>query len=682
MKYCSAVILCFTGIFLSAGQFELAPGKETVLNIPASDSSRILRIRARLNLPEGREAWGGYFLGMTLNGKELPLPVNTGILWNIAKVPPVSAPQYSEGKKAWFVKADSNWIAFDCEIPGNAFRRTAYLAWKNIRGDRSGYTNAYYDKVFRLDERENALSLKNCSERYTMICDIATAPLHGDLLFSQPAAGKSILPWSFPECSEVRGVLKLRVCAGEREPAMLALRNLGKNDVAFSWNLADFRAVSGAVIPASAADIRVQEYYKVKDGSATLQYAGLDGHVLRIPDRLTAQKIWRVKKNESGALWLLLTAPENAAPGIYRSELVLNGICRIPVELEILPFKLARSPRIYGLWTNSLPGRDGKKRKQQVQDLQKHGISNILLDAWTVPVPLAKDGTPDTRHFDRALAWLKEEGLNRQVLIYGLLGPLLRDIGKVAGTNDYTAPEFQKILIPAFETLALHAERQGFQIYFHCTDEPDIHPDTVPAFEKFCRMLRNRTALKIASNATPAGVRKWEGLLDLNLSAAYNGVIDGWLGKGYVNPFYRQWGECPPEYIREHCRYSYVQVRSRNPLSARADFGFYCDAMNLKGMWGFAYYWDSSDWYIAWPFPENDGRYGTTVGWEMLHAGIQDSRCLHTLHELAARKGETVQFKLPAMPELMRMEAEELAALRNEIIEEILNLSHNDKEKQ
>lgn len=81
---------------------------------------------------------------------------------------------------------------------------------------------------------------------------------------------------------------------------------------------------------------------------------------------------------------------------------------------------------------------------------------------------------------------MKEEGLNRQVLIYGLLGPLLRDIGKAAGTDDYTAPEFQKILIPVFETLALHAERQGFQIYFHCTDEPDIHPDTVPAFEKFC----------------------------------------------------------------------------------------------------------------------------------------------------------------------------------------------------
>ena len=66
----------------------------------------------------------------------------------------------------------------------------------------------------------------------------------------------------------------------------------------------------------------------------------------------------------------------------------------------------------------------------------------------------------------------------------------------------------------------------------------------------------------------------------------------------------------------------------------------------------------------------------------MLHAGIQDSRCLHTLRELAAGKGKTVQFRLPAMPELMRMEAEELAALRNEIIEEILNLSHNDKEKQ
>ncbi|MEI3003804.1 MAG: hypothetical protein V8T87_04190 [Victivallales bacterium] len=78
-------------------------------------------------------------------------------------------------------------------------------------------------------------------------------------------------------------------------------------------------------------------------------------------------------------------------------------------------------------------------------------------------------------------------------------------------------------------------------------------------------------------------------------------------------------------------------------LSARADFGFYCDAMNLKGMWGFAYYWDSSDWYIAWPFPENDWTSCILLSAGKIHAGIQeDSRCLHTLHELAARKGETV----------------------------------------
>ena len=54
---------------------------------------------------------------------------------------------------------------------------------------------------------------------------------------------------------------------------MLALRNLGKNDVAFSWNLADFRAVSGAVIPASAADIRVQEYYKAEEGKDPMEEA-------------------------------------------------------------------------------------------------------------------------------------------------------------------------------------------------------------------------------------------------------------------------------------------------------------------------------------------------------------------------------------------------------------------------
>ncbi|MEI3003803.1 MAG: hypothetical protein V8T87_04185 [Victivallales bacterium] len=103
----------------------------------------------------------------------------------------------------------------------------------------------------------------------------------------------------------------------------------------------------------------------------------------------------------------------------------------------LLPSSLPALRVFTGFGPAAAGGGTERKGNQQVQDLQKHGISNILLDAWTVPVPLAKDGTPDTRHFDRALAWLKEEGLNRQVLIYGLLGPLLRDIGKAAGTDDY-----------------------------------------------------------------------------------------------------------------------------------------------------------------------------------------------------------------------------------------------------
>ncbi len=351
---------------------------------------------------------------MLLDGKEFGKPVNTGDMLNIAKVPPQTTPLYSAEKKAWFVKADSNWIAFDSEVPGNAFAKTLYLNSKNVRDDRSGYTNAYYDKVFVIDGQKHTLTLKNLSPRYTIVYDIAEAPFRSEALFFMPVAGKSIFPWSFPECHEIKEKFTARICPGERDVLMLAMRNFSKSDMVLTWELDK---------PLFKTDIRVQT--NRQEAPAWLSYIKPQVKDTALPDRLTAAAKWEIKANESGALWLMVEVPANAQPGKYQTSLNFSSGAKIPVEIEVLPFTLEKSGRNYGLWVNSLPGRDEQKRRQQTGDLHRHGINNILLDAWTVPVPVAKDGTPDTGNFDKALAWLKAENLNQKVLIYGLLDPLL-----------------------------------------------------------------------------------------------------------------------------------------------------------------------------------------------------------------------------------------------------------------
>lgn len=653
MKRLLVAILLLSGVLLPGSTFDLAPGTSTRIsfNVPAK---ALLKVRARLDMPEGKEGWGGYFMGLAINGKMPGMPVNTGKkVWNLTRVPLESADQYSPAKDAWFVKADSDFIAFNGE---GSFNRTGFLGRKNTVYDRAGYTNTYYDKIFEVENGRVTLEIRNLSPRYRLTghSEIMELP-HDKLLFFAPTAGSEIYPWSFPQPEEMKRQLSIRACPGEFEPLVLSLHNRG-DGLTFRWRL------EGLPFP---ADIRVLEYARPEsnDHFKHIEAAGLS--VVQ-PDRLLATDEWKVPAGQTGSLWMIFHIPADTAPGNYRGKLILNGTYEFAVNVEVLPFKLAPSEKIYGLWTNTLPGSDPERRRRLCADLREHGINTFFLDQWTTPVTISPDGKIDISRFEAALAWLKKEKFNRKVLIFGLLGSLPKQIATAAGTYNVQSPEWAKTAERLFSLMEKAAAKEGFEFYLHSHDEPDIHPKITADFEALCRSLKKNTSVRIAANATIAGQMHWPGMIDLNLCALYNGVLQGWNGESYSNHFYPQWGKVSPEQIRDNVKYGYTQVRATDAHGARSAYGFLMDAMNLRGMWGFAYYWGNDNWNIAWPFPEKDGRWGTTFGWEMLRAGINDSRYYRTLREAGGK------FELPPPAVLHNMTMEELQAVRDRIIDGIL----------
>ena len=702
-----AWIILYPVSHIYADSFRVAPEKSIEIKLNNNNNvagcKNLLKIRSRLDLPAGSEGWGGYFLRLTLDGALFSqAPVNIGKkMWHLGKTPILGVENYSSERKAWFIKADSDFIAFNSTIPGDPFARTVALEYMNTAQDRAGYTNAYYDKTFELDGTAGkVLKIENISNKYPIVCEIdfVKAPLDG-LLFWEPSAGSCIYPWSFPEdFNLIKGTLKGQGCKDEFIPLMLAVRNQSGADAVFAWQISELQSENNSIVPASAIDIRVQGYLPVAKASVagesaeetekkrilghvnpavdTLRHAYLDGYALEIPDRLLAINEWKVSSGKSGALWLIIKLPGDAKPGIYRGNLRINQKYVFPVEVEVLPFELAQSGKVYGLWTNSLPGVE-TRRSGQVRDLREHQINTFFLDAWTVPVGVAADGTPDLTAFKKALKWLNEEKLNQKILIYGLMSPLLTRIAQVAGTDNMKSDAWQKIVTSVLGAMKKTAEAEGFTFYVHGYDEPDVHPDETAAFEMFCHLAK-RCGLKTASNATVIGMTRMKDIIDLNICPLYNGVLSAYDGKGkpFTNMFFPQWGSCDADTIKKSVKYCYTQVRSTHPIMARKEYGIIMDAMKLEGMWGFAYYWGGSEnWNIAWPFPEADGRYGTTIGWEMLRAGIDDSRYFLTLQTIAAAKKKTVKTKRPNVPEIMQMNMSELNEFRNTIIKEIIDLS-------
>ncbi|NLG13711.1 MAG: hypothetical protein GX561_05840 [Lentisphaerae bacterium] len=656
----SLVFVVLVGfLYGDAERFRLDHGESRKLVV---EGRGLVGVRCRLDLPDGREGWGGHWLGLTLDGKPMPDVVNSsGFVVDLSRIPLHREALRDGDSGLWFVKADSDFVAFNASGGTRCYDLSGFLGGANSMNDLGDFRNSYYDKVFRLDKMVRVVELRNCHPRLSMVCEA----FYGDevspgLLASQVPVGQGVYPWSFPELGW-DGLISARTCIGEFQAIQVMIRNIGDSDVEFK----------PAVDVEGPFDIllRQQTYREVKEEKTPLERSRHDTWGIKpnlVPERLEAiADAILLERNRSCSLWLLCRVKSDAKAGRYRMQLRLTGDVSIPVEVEVLPFQLVDNGRIYGLWTNSLPGKDDDWRARQVRDLKEHGINTLFLDAYTVPVKVGEDGEPDLGRFSEALSWCEREGFNRKVLIYGLLNPLLRQVEAVSGSKDCSSEAWRRVARKVFVAIHELCESRGFKVYFHGVDEPDVHPKSMPFFESFVTALREFPGVRIGSNASPSGYFRFHSQIDFNICGdAFDSLINGTPQKNF---FFKDWDAVDVDWMKKHIRYAYGQVRANDGLGARQRFGFLLDALGMEGYWGFSYHWGKSTMNVAWPYPESDGTTGTTQAWEALREGINDSRYYATLRKLKP----DATLLLPSPAELNQMTAAELQGLRDRIIDQL-----------
>lgn len=682
------ILMLICAVWLSgyAEEIRIPPDSSCELNLADSNAAGLLRIRARLDLPEGKEGWGGYFLRMSLDGKTMPPLVNSTMIWNLTKVPAQGVARFSPEKRAYFIKGDSDWIAYNARQDGAAFNRSEYFGNRNVAQDRNNFTEAYYDMIFLLKPHSGQmLKLENLSSRYTIVCRTEVAPIQDGELFWSPPAGEQILPWSWPEkFAETGQKIRLQSAPGEKITGMIALKVFHDAEYEIFINSpfpADVRIQENRIAEQSAAEEseeqrRIRRLLGQNDALAEMQkYAVLNGWKACSAEWLRGRRKWNIPAGTAGALYVVMDIPVSASAGVHIGEILLKRSDgqerKIIMETDVLPFRLPASRRIHGLWTRDVhPGNPAYAA--QAEDLSTHGINTVFLDGWGTPVRFDSAGNVDLKTFEKNLDQCLKDGFNKRILIYGLMNPVLSHISRLAGTRNPASAQWQTYGKKLFSAMNDAAAQRGVVLYFHTHDEPDAHPKKTAEFEAMLRAL-HACGVKTASDCSVIGQKRFAGLLDFNI-AAMDGILAGWNGKPYRNVFFPDWGMLSPEEIRSMTPYAYVQVRSGYTKQNRMFFGFMMPAVGLEGVWGFSYYWDRSQNHVASPFPEEDGRFGTTPGWELLREGINDVRYWDYLMQLAKQKQVQPQIHLPEPSVLQNMNMTELQAFREEIINEILRL--------
>ncbi len=254
---------------------------------------------------------------------------------------------------------------------------------------------------------------------------------------------------SNPNKSELDlGGFKIETTPGEREPVTVGLVPLDDGEVTVS--VSDAKC-GGAVIPAAAFDIRaVKHLIKAVDfGVSQLR-----------PEMIIRQNPVKLYKGVTRQLWITLETPEDALPGKYSAEITLKAAGRqalkIPLAIEVLPFKLLRDPGMQFGWF-AMNFTDAA-----FADYAKHGNNSIHGFPGVVAEAAEGKCRIDFSELDKAAALVKKYGFAGNLNLMG--APRLKNA-------EQFSTEFNSAYVDGIRQLNDWAKKKGVKIYFHLADE-------------------------------------------------------------------------------------------------------------------------------------------------------------------------------------------------------------------
>lgn len=228
----------------------------------------------------------------------------------------------------------------------------------------------------------------------------AVTPAAGGLTVFKLPTFEFILPETRPTPAQVTSTLTLTATPGEIEPVSCGL--LAAQDLpAATVTLSDLTGPQGAVIPAAALEARVALVWEQKG------IRGKNMVRLQVPEALVrddrlnfldpqytplnlpseppdAPVHFSLRRGESRQLWLTVTVPADAVAGEYTGQVRVGAAqapATISLTLTVLPFKLAETDKIIGMFYNDNLGAETPLSvyRARLAKLRSMGVTSLRL---------------------------------------------------------------------------------------------------------------------------------------------------------------------------------------------------------------------------------------------------------------------------------------------------------------
>ena len=492
---------------------------------------------------------------------------------------------------------------------------------------------------------------------------------------------RNIYPNSVPRPHELGRPVSCFACPGEYEPMAVAVRAL-KDLHALSCEVTDLRGPAGR-IPARAMDVRVVRCWPQRLGSSW----STEWRVM--PELLEHKPSVNVPKDTSKEFWLTIHLPDDAKPGIYRGEVILRarnaGTARIPMQVEVLPFRLRKNERPVGMYWYEHMVIGTPMRDKQVRDMIEHGMTTLTLGRLTPDIRY-EDGriVLDTGKLLRFLQELKRLGIEGPIPYH--ISWLMRRI-KLAAPGK-TQTEYDALYVAAIRQLEAVSSRPDTpKLLYYPVDEIGNSPKRGARAHHECALI-----------AKVPGATSYITVNNYKAGERWGDTFDIWCG----NIVYTR--EQEQKLLARGKRYMrYGSAYLNDPRKARnsCGFGFYRRPAEAMFYWHYQCYkgdpfndFDGGcrDHCAAYPGP--NGALIPTTDWEGLREGVDDMRYIATLKHYAALAAKTPRGRAaaeralktlnevlaPDDPNLSQytfrsdLTTDEFHALRRKLVEAILEL--------
>ena len=218
-----------------------------------------------------------------------------------------------------------------------------------------------------------------------------------------------------PKPEEIVDKIELFASPGEYQPVSLGIYPL-EDLKGFKVSTTLLKSESGAIIPDANITMKMG-YLQMLQIGKDITRAGFNILVKADPlDIPLTHKRWGVDIAGTRQYWLTVKVPENAVPGKYSGEVKFSGLkpdnsFSLPVELEVLPFKLLEDPE--PTW-----GCDYYPKVEQIKDWKEHNLTGYGIYS---PKPGEWEKSGGELHFKYGVQL--EPILNEYVKV-GMKGPL------------------------------------------------------------------------------------------------------------------------------------------------------------------------------------------------------------------------------------------------------------------